>query len=167
MKEIGQVISAEDGFASVQFERSSACKECGACMMSQSQKEMVLNTENTLNAGVGDWVQVDIESPMLIKASLITYIFPLLMLIAGLVLGYFINQAAHIFDNSEIAACILGLLFVVAAYYSIRLLEPKFRKNRGFAPKMVALVDAPAEKIKCCEETQTIEKQCMEEKNGF
>jgi sigma-E factor negative regulatory protein RseC len=163
MKEIGQVLSTENGMARVRFERSSACKDCGACMMSQSQKEMDLSTENTLNASVGDWVQVDIESPMLIKASLISYIFPLLMLIIGLVLGYFINQAVHIFDNSEIAACILGLLFVVAAYYSIRLLEPRLRKNKGFAPKMVALVDAPAEKIKNGEETQTIEKQNMEE----
>ncbi|MFZ5974571.1 MAG: SoxR reducing system RseC family protein [Bacillota bacterium] len=163
MKEIGQVISTENGMARVRFERSSACKDCGACMMSQSQKEMILNTENTLHASVGDWVQVDIESPALIKASLISYIFPLSMLIVGLVLGYFINQAVHIFNNSEIAASILGLLFVVAAYYSIRLLEPKFRKNKGFVPKMVVMVDAPEEKIKSCEKTQTIEKESMEE----
>lgn len=163
MREIGQVVSAKGGMAQVRFERSSACKKCGACMMSQSQQEMILNTENTLAASEGEWVQVDIESPMLIKASLITYIFPLLMLIIGLVLGYFINQAVHIFDNSEIAACILGLLLVVAAYYSIHLLEPRFRKNKRYAPQMVSLVDAPPEEIKTCEETQTNKKPDTED----
>jgi sigma-E factor negative regulatory protein RseC len=132
-------------------------------MMSQSQKEMLLHTENTLSASEGDWVQVDIESPVLIRASLISYIFPLLMLIAGLVTGYFLNEAVHIFANSEIAACILGLLFVAAAYYGIRLLEPKLQKNRGFVPKMIALADAPEQDIKTCEETQTMEKPFRED----
>ena len=163
MKEIGQVISIGDNTALVRFERSSACQKCGACMMSQSQKEMLLNTENTLGASEGDWVQVDIESPVIIRASLISYIFPLLMLIAGLVIGYFLNEAVRIFDNSEIAASILGILFVAGAYFGIRLLEPRLRKNRGFAPKMIALVDAPEQEIKTCEVTQTMEKTSEED----
>ena len=163
MREIGQVVSVGEGMALVRFERSSACKKCGACMMSQSQQEMLLNTKNTLGASEGDWVQVDIESPALIRASLISYIFPLLMLVIGLLTGYLLNEAVHILANSEIAACVLGLLFVAGAYYGIRLFEPRLKKSRVYAPRMVALVDAPKREIKTCEETQTIEKPFRED----
>ncbi|MGI5907610.1 MAG: SoxR reducing system RseC family protein [Christensenellales bacterium] len=163
MREIGQVVSIDEGMALVRFERSSACKKCGACMMSRSQQEMLLNTKNTLGASEGDWVQVDIESPALIRASLISYIFPLLMLVAGLVIGYFLNEAVHILANSEIAACVLGLLFVAGAYNGIRLFEPRLKKSRLYTPRMVALVDEPDREIKTCEETQTRKKPFRED----
>lgn len=155
MKEVGQVTAIDGGTARIRFKRSSACQKCGACMMSQSQQEMFLNVENTLQAAEGDWVKVDIESPMLIKASLITYIFPLVMLILGLVAGYFLNEAAHITANSEVVAAIGGLLFVAVSYGVIRLLEPRFRKTRGFTPRMIERAEEPPElQIENGEDTQ-------------
>lgn len=143
MKEVGQVVLLEDSIATVRFERSSACKDCGACMMSESQKEMLLKVSNTLNAKENEWVKVELESPMLIKASLITYIFPLFLLIIGAAVGYFLNEAIGIMAESQTMAAIMALVFVALSFVIIHMLESKFKKNKGFSPQMVQIVDEP------------------------
>lgn len=129
MKEKGEVIEIKGNIAKVRFMRTSACGKCNACGFKKNQNEVVIETENTLNAQVHDKVEMEIASGSILKASVYAYIFPLAMLVLGLVSGYIIGNAFNIFGNPEIFSAICGIVLTAVSYLIIKISEP-FIKRR-------------------------------------
>ena len=83
---IGLVTSIKDGTAQIHFLRGSACAHCGACL-SVGDSEMEISLPNTLGAKEGDRVAVDLSPKRVMQASLLAYAVPLILLIAGVLVG--------------------------------------------------------------------------------
>ena len=83
---IGLVTAITDGTAQIHFLRSSACAHCGACL-TVGDTEMEVSLPNTLGAKEGDRVVVDLSPKRVVQASLLAYAVPLLLLIAGVLIG--------------------------------------------------------------------------------
>lgn len=137
MREIGKVIGVSGGNAMVSFTRSEACEGCNACRIADN-KDMQVSIKNTLNARQGDVVEVELEARRLLSAGAWAYLFPLLMVFAGLGLGYLI--APYIGLSGDIAAVICSMAMLVVTFFALRAMNGRFAAQAGYSPKMHAIV---------------------------
>ena len=128
---IGLVTSVTDGTAQVRFLRGSACAHCGACL-TVGDSEMEISLPNTLGAKEGDRVAVDLSPKRVVQASLLAYAVPLLLLIAGVLIGSRIADWAGL--ALGVAACGIG-------YLILRIVEKKSAKKKSFQPRMTRILD--------------------------
>jgi len=128
---IGLVTSVKDGTAQIHFLRGSACAHCGACL-TVGDSEMEISLPNTLGAKEGDRVMVDLSPKRVVQASLLAYAVPLVLLIAGVLVGSRIADWAGLVLG--VAACGLG-------YLILRIVEKKSAKKKSFQPTMTRILD--------------------------
>ena len=79
----------EDGTAEVvQVQESGCagdCHQCGGC--GASHKPMTLLADNPVGARIGDWVTLEARPGAMLKAAAALYVLPLVLFIAGFLLG--------------------------------------------------------------------------------
>ncbi len=125
MKEAGLVLETRDGEAKVRFNRTSACGKCKACGMAAGDSQITVTAKNNVDAKVGDRVEVQFASKNALSTSAIAYLFPLAMLIGGLVLGFLIPVQM---DRQAFAA-IMGIAFTAAAFVILKIANPFFKRK--------------------------------------
>ena len=100
-----------DGTAQVIRIRESACSgdchKCSGC--GSSQQTMVIPAENPIGAKVGDWVVIEAKSGAVLKAAAMLYIVPLVLFIAGYLIGEHLWQRGILVS---LAGLVLGLILV-------------------------------------------------------
>ena len=146
--ERGIVIKIDSTTAWVKTTRTSACKTCSAkssCNVVESGKEMEVQAINEAGAQVGDRIIISIETASLLKASFLLYVFPILLMIAGAVIGQKAGPLLDI-DPSAFSAIVAFLFFFISFWFVksrgnqmarkneykpkiIRILKPQFKKN--------------------------------------
>lgn len=127
MKETGQIVAIDGNDALVLFNRTTACGKCGACGMTKEQQTVTVKAQNTLNAQVGEKVELEFASKNAFKSSLIAYIFPLFMLFLGIFIGYSVEQ--DMFEARDVMAAILGIAFALGSFIVLRILDPVFQRK--------------------------------------
>lgn len=148
MAEVGLVTALKGNLAVAKMTRKEACAKCRACIAGLSEKEMVIEAENTCGAKVGDWVEIELEGDGFLTAVLIAYGLPLVALIAGICLGYFvITPALNIGEMGEVLSFGVGILFTALAYLWIKLNEKRWNTNK-YRPKAVKVTEKPEEEMK-------------------
>ena len=132
MDRVGEVVEIlEDGKAVVRFERTKACKNCKMCA-NAGENHALTEVENTLKAKVGDLVEISLHSKSLIQATLIAYGIPLILLLAGVIVGSMWSDAV---------GAIAGIVLALVSFVILRLLEPRFSRVKTFKPRMIDIVD--------------------------
>jgi len=144
MNESGLVTKTSGDTAYVLFERTSACSKCGACGMLSGQNDITVTMKNLLNAREGDRVEVQFTTKNALQSSAIAYLFPLLMLFLGVWLGYIIPQ--DVFPVKDALAAILGIIFAVAAFLILKLLNPYFKKKFSNVYTMTKIIEESGQK---------------------
>ncbi|MBT3318842.1 MAG: SoxR reducing system RseC family protein [Clostridia bacterium] len=129
MTEYGLVVKTENQTAFVRFIRSSACGKCKACGMLSTQNEIIVEVPNDIGARVGEYVQVSIVMKKAIKASAIAYMFPLVMLFAGVLFGWLLTDVWHIFVNRDPVMAICALIFAVLSFLLLKIASPLYNKT--------------------------------------
>lgn len=131
----GIVIELNDNIAKVKVARHSHCENCGACPGSNA---MIVKAINDIGAREGQKVIFQIKEDGMVKAAFIVYIFPLLLVIAGLMMGSLtaevINASAV---NFQVAGGIVGFMFsiVVIIYY-----EKVYKCSVNKLPKIIKIL---------------------------
>lgn len=94
IEETAYVVAVEGQSAWVETERRSSCgsceaKGCGTGALSKvlGTKVQRMKVQNPIDSQVGDTVILGIEEGVLIKGSLMVYIMPLMLMLAGGLLG--------------------------------------------------------------------------------
>lgn len=128
MRREGRVVASEQGRVSVCFQRPEACQSCGACAGHQHETLAWIPGD----APVGSRVEVEMPDQQVVKASLLAYALPLLLLLAGLFAGMRLFQ-------SEIAGAALGIGLMALSYGLLRLAEKRMGKKRQWQPRIVAV----------------------------
>ena len=108
----GKVVAAENGVLEVCFERPEACAHCGQC---GGQKEETF-VKIPGSAPVGRWIDVDMPEGQVLKASMLAYVMPLLMLLGGLALG-------SVLFEKEIFWALTGVVCMGISWVILRLIE--------------------------------------------
>ncbi len=141
--EKGIVIKADSNTALVKTTRSSSCESCDSrksCSVISDGKEMEMEVEviNDANAKAGDRVVLSFETSALLKASFLLYVFPIILLLTGALLGQYLASFFNL--NPQTAAAILGFFFFFLAFGFIRFRGNKMAEKKEYRPKIIRIL---------------------------
>ncbi len=139
--EEGIVIQVSPPTARIKTTRSGACESCasrGSCSTIGNGKEMEVEALNPVGAQVGDRVVINFESSALLKISFLLYVFPILCMIAGAVLG---QQLAPLFNfRDSTASIIFAILFFMLAFVFIKFRSTRMAQKDVYRPKITRVL---------------------------
>ena len=136
--EEGIVTRTAPNRAWIKTQRSSACESCpshDACNSMGGGNEMEVQTLNDVGAVTGDRVHFSFDTGKLMGISFFLYIFPILVLIAGAILGQ--HFAPRLDMNESVASALGGFAFFGLAFIVIRWGSSKFAANQEYQPRII------------------------------
>ena len=139
--ERGIVIKLDSTTAWVKTTRTSACKTCSAkssCNVVESGKEMEVQAINEAGAQVGDRIIISIDTASLLKASFLLYVFPILLMIAGAVIG---QKAGPLFDiDPSLFSAVVGFLFFIISFWFVKSRGNQMALKNEYKPKIIRIL---------------------------
>ncbi len=140
MKEFGKIIAVNGDKVDIKIQRHAACGECGACHVGKNQMEMILTSENSIGAQVGDEVELNIETVDFLSAVLIMYGIPLISLVLGILSGYYMLIAIGISEGmAQGIAALIGLFLMGISYAVIKSKEPLIKGMKKYSPVIISI----------------------------
>jgi sigma-E factor negative regulatory protein RseC len=142
-QEEGVVIKQEtaDGTAWVKTVRSGACESCSArasCRTGSDSNEMEVEAFNMVAARIGDRVLISIETKSLLKAAFLLYVFPIICMLAGAVVGQHIANGYGYNPSAVSAGC--GFGFFTLAFLLIKWQGGKLSGQKEYKPKIIRIL---------------------------
>ena len=113
MTERGSVVANKNNIAQVRIGRNSACASCGKCGMTEKQKHVDFYVENTLNAKVGDIVEVEIPETNSARLDLVAYILPLVPALALMFVAFALNWKEWVALLMFVGGLVVGYALLV------------------------------------------------------
>lgn len=144
MDQRGYIIKVNnDNTAVFKMQRMSACASCGKCFGSKSSesKEIEVEVDNSIGAKLGDYVEVSMEHVNVLRALGITYGFPLIMLMVGMIGGNYILKAMNFSGNIEVFSFIAGMITMAIAFLILKLNDKNVRESRKYMPVITNIVE--------------------------
>ena len=146
MEEEGSVIKLENGYAIVQTEKGSACSGCGSkaschAMGGTDGKIMEMSAVNDINAKVGDRVVIAIDSVIMLKSSFLIYIVPLVVMIAGGVMGDSYAREHMPASDPDLVAGATGIICLIISFLGIKLWSKGLEQKAQYRPKIIRIVN--------------------------
>lgn len=140
MEEVGKVVGIKDDMVTVEVERSAACQGCRACRLSTGGK-MLTEARNLVGAGIGDRVRVEIAPKAFLTATFVVFMIPLILLVAGFILGSFLaflfNRPAY----SQGMGVFFGFVFLALSLLIVRAVDRRATKTRKLQPIITQVIE--------------------------
>ncbi|MCG8686550.1 MAG: SoxR reducing system RseC family protein [Desulfobacterales bacterium] len=137
--ENGIVTQATHETAWVKTTRTAACESCSSkdsCGTSHhGSKDMMVTVKNTLGVEKGDPVVIGIETRPMIYLSFLLYVFPIILLVIGAVLGDSLAPALNM--NKSLLAMLIGFSCFVLAFLVVRKKQAVMSKKDEYKPFLV------------------------------
>lgn len=134
MRQCGVVMSTDGDKAKVVLQRHTACGDCQGCKMGNEDMSMEIEAMNSINAKIGDRVEIDMEHQNVLAAAFIAYMLPLFALIGGILIGSILLEKVGLVEYKEVGSGLLGLVLTAITFVAIRLKENSFKSNKKFVP---------------------------------
>ncbi len=132
MIEVGEVVKIDKkNRATVRFPRREACEHCNACVKHKNEPYVDILVENELNATEGDKVEVSMAGNVVVTASIIAYLIPVLLVTVALAFTYKYN----VYIAFGVSIGVLAIAEIVIA-----LIDKKLRKRSEFMPRMTSII---------------------------
>ncbi|MGD8283818.1 MAG: SoxR reducing system RseC family protein [Desulfobacterales bacterium] len=147
--EHGVVIKTDSTSAWVKTVKSGACKACsarGSCHSLSSSDEMEVKAINEVGANVGDQIVLSFETSSLLKATFLLYVFPILLLIIGAVIGEQIAPSFRI--NPSALSAIIGFSFFFAAVLFIKVMANRMAKKNEYKPQIIKIITRASQSVR-------------------
>ena len=137
----GVVTQTTGSIVWIQTTRSKSCDSCASkdsCGEHSKTESMTIQVENSLNASKGDRVVVGFRTAPLLKIAFMLYIFPIILMIIGAVIGDSIAIRLNI--DSSIASMAGGFLFFVISFFIIRFINNVLAEKKDYQPFLMRLM---------------------------
>lgn len=132
MKEVGVVHKIKGSMATIRFERKTACENCNMCLKPKEEMYVELKLKNSLNAKVGDKVEVTMGQRAVLTASFIVYMLPLLLMAIVIVCTYQLEVWVSL---------VASLGSMVIGFICVSLIDKLIiRKKADYLPLMSAII---------------------------
>ena len=138
--EKGVVVRINADSAWVKTSKSAACEGCsarGACHSHGSNDEMEVKAINDVGAKVGDRIILSMEAGPLLKASFLLYMFPILLLIIGAVIGQ--ETASYLDFNPSGSSAVVGFSFFAASLLIVKIKANQLAKKNEYRPRIIRI----------------------------
>jgi len=136
--EKGIVTKVGSDTAWVKTIRSTACESCTSketCNTMGGGNEMEVEVINSAKAKVGENVVVAFETGSLFKLSFLIYVFPIISMILGAVVGEKIAPAYQM--DPSILSVLLAFLFFTFAFLIIKMTEKRLASKSEYRAKII------------------------------
>lgn len=141
MEQIGYVRRTFNETAEVEVRRVSGCGGgCSSCGGGCDAPSIVVPLKNTLQAKVGDYVEINSEAGQIIKYALILYMIPIAMLILGIGLGLTFFKSKGLV-NYELYGFLSGIIFLGFSFLIVRKIDSHIRSKNKNVLEMVKILD--------------------------
>ncbi|UPA30053.1 SoxR reducing system RseC family protein [Terrisporobacter glycolicus] len=143
MNQQGFIIDIVDNrTAKMIMQRHSACASCGKCSKLSSEcQDLVVEVDNSIGAKKGDRVEVSMESVQVLKATMLAYLVPLIFLLAGTILTYYILDLIKFSGPIEVISGVVGLICTGISYLLLRKNDDKFKQSREYIPRITKIIE--------------------------
>ncbi len=138
--ETGIVKTVKGNSILVETEPNSGCSSCHAkasCMAGSADKKRSIWIKNTLKAEVGDPVTFRIEEKSVIYSSVLLYLFPVIMLIAGLIIGSSYHKVLDL--DKDISSLSGGIIALVLSFLLIKFVSDRLKNKKTFLPVLTGI----------------------------
>lgn len=129
MNKKGFVYKIDDNKLEVILMREASCGSCSSCGGGCSPSTFNLDIENSIDAEVGDLVEIEYKSKSMILTTALLYVFPLIMLVVGILVANAINFDINP-DLNDLFSFVFGLVFMIISYLIIHLIDKKLKTNQ-------------------------------------
>ncbi|NLY09881.1 MAG: SoxR reducing system RseC family protein [Tissierellia bacterium] len=141
MEQIGVVTNLTDQMAHLKIERQTACGEhCKGCPVGCEIKEHNIVVPNSIGAKVGDRVELQSESKLILKYIFIIYGVPFVFLLVGIFLGNFILKSMG-YVSHEIMSVGIGAIMLFLGLLTVRSIDKRFPDRSKQIIKMVRIIN--------------------------
>lgn len=143
MNQQGFIIDIVDNrTAQMIMQRHSACASCGKCSKLSSEcEDLVVEVDNSIGAKKGDRVEVSMESVKVLKAAMLVYSVPLIFLLGGTILTYYILDLIKFSGSIEVISGLVGLICTGISYLLLRKNDDKFKQSRQYIPEITKIIE--------------------------
>ena len=139
--EQGIVIKADNRAAWVKTVKTGDCAGCtarGACHSLGNSNEREVKAINEAGAKAGDRILLLFETSSLLKATFLLYVFPILLLIVGAVIGQ--AMAPRLDFNPSGLSALTGFSFFFAAVLIVKTRANKMARKNEYRPKVIKIL---------------------------
>ena len=130
----GEVVGKADGILSVVFERPEACTQCNGCL-----KRDCAHVDIPGEADIGDSIDVEMPGGIIVGASAIAYIVPLVSLLLGLLSGAKLQTLLGVAMDANLFSALCALLGLALGLLVASAVDKTLRNRRQWQPKVVAV----------------------------
>ena len=122
IEETAVVMGRAGSKAQVRIERSEACEGCHACSsLAEAGRYLVTEVEDALGSTPGDIVKIRTNAPEPMKASLLLFGFPLVMLIAGYIAGSSLAPVLGWKSSDQAVGIVAAGIFFFGSFFLLSL----------------------------------------------
>jgi sigma-E factor negative regulatory protein RseC len=145
--EKGIVTNTGAGIAWVRTLPNEACAGCPSCGTCNAQREDAeVEVINEIGARVGDRILVDIKTSAFLKATFLLYVFPIIGLLAGAMLG--VQAAAYYGYDSSACSALFGFAAFFLTVAFVRVKGNRMGRDRAYRPQIVKILPpAPSKAV--------------------
>ena len=137
--EKGIVTKIGAGTAWVRTLPSEACAGCSSCGTCNAQREDTeVEAINEVGARIGDRILIDIKTSAFLKATFLLYIFPIIGLTAGAMLGVHLAEQ-YGYDPSACSAAFGFAAFFLSVAF-VRVKGNQMGRQRAYRPKIIKVL---------------------------
>ncbi|UCH81662.1 MAG: SoxR reducing system RseC family protein [Nitrospiraceae bacterium] len=141
IEEIGVVVKTEGDTARVAVQKRGACEGCTARGACESTSEgMEIEALNPVHAREGQTVKVLLQAETYLKGSMIVYGLPLVLFIAGAIVGKNIGEAYFADTNSDMFAAIFGFASLIASLIAVKIWSGRLESKAEYRPYIGEIV---------------------------
>ena len=144
MQENGIVIESAGGRAQVRIERTESCEGCHGCLYKADGHFMVADVVDRIGTEPGDRVRIETEAPSPMKASLLVFGVPLLMLFAGYAAGAALAPALGAPQASQGIGIAGAALLFAASFVVLSLVSRRRAAGSAGQSAIVEVLDRQA-----------------------
>jgi positive regulator of sigma E activity len=141
LSEIGTVSKINRGIVTIMINRKQPCTGCDICYRSNDGSHMIAEAKDFMGVSVGDLARIESSSSVgPIRAGLVLYMLPILLLIFGYFLGQPIARSMGINTSGEAPGIVSGFLLMGFAYLGIYLITHLGKQSEKTHFKVVEII---------------------------
>lgn len=142
--EEGIVLSATPTIARVKTKKSEACESCASrksCGVMGGGNDMEVDALNTAGARAGDRVVLKFQTASLLKATFLLYVFPILCLLGGAIIGQ--QAGEHFSVDPSACSAVLGFAAFGLSILVVRIQGNAMGQKKDYQPSIIRIKQRP------------------------